>query len=107
MFNIAKNPKINTTTRSFNSDPLNFKGVPVTRIERNGYESFNIESKTKDKRTFLNKLIEANPAMNFHIVGDESFDNESSKLIKHPERPSWGVTCSKTGCFIVQREDDV
>jgi hypothetical protein len=90
----------------FNSSPLNWEGVKVDSIQQNSYGSFNIES-TMDLKTILGTLRNSNPKQRFcsksgcHILDDEFFKDEESKLINKPDSDVWSIQDNGSGSYTI------
>ena len=106
MINLA-NPGIGggspvTVNRVFNSSPIELRNTGVDALEQVSYDKFKGHT-NMDLSHFVNALKKSNPTLNFGILNDPDFVNETSELINKPDEEIWKVNCGSDGCFIIQK----
>jgi hypothetical protein len=84
--NIADKP----LKRTFNSSPLEFKGTGIDSLTQKSYNSYIVHC-NGSAECLMKNLHNSNPVLNFHILGNEAYDNEESELINRPDKDIWAI----------------
>lgn len=88
--------------RVFNSSPLDFKGVDISKLTQNSYTDYTVVS-SNSIDDLIKQFKNSNPGLKFvnGIIGDSYYDDEESELINKPDSDIWSLKDLGNGMYSV------